>query len=53
MDNGNLSQKIENHRLNKTKFEEIDIWKVLISSLVCFKELHSLKILHKDFSVIL
>ena len=45
---GDLYQKILNHKKNKTKFSEDDVWRILIGSILGLKCLHELNIFHRD-----
>ena len=47
-DNGDLYQKIVEHKQKKTFFEETDIWKIFIQLVKGLKSLHDLNILHRD-----
>ena len=47
-DNGDLYQKIVEHKQKKTFFEEIEIWKIFIQLVKGLKSLHDLNILHRD-----
>jgi len=50
-DDGDLYQKIVEHKKRKELFEEHEIWSVLIQTVVGLKMLHQLKILHRDLKV--
>jgi NIMA (never in mitosis gene a)-related kinase len=47
-DNGDLYQKIVEHKQKKTYFEETEIWKIFIQMVKGLKALHELRILHRD-----
>ncbi len=47
-DDGDLYQKIVEHKSKKQLFEEKEIWSVLIQSIIGLKNLHHLNILHRD-----
>ena len=47
-DNGDLYQKIVEHKKSAKFFEEIDIWKIFIQLVKGLKALHELNILHRD-----
>ena len=47
-DNGDLHQKIIEHKNNKKYFDEIEIWKIFIQLVKGLKALHDLQILHRD-----
>ena len=47
-DNGDLYQKIVEHKQKKTFFEETEIWKIFIQLVKGLKSLHDLQILHRD-----
>jgi serine/threonine protein kinase len=52
-DDGDLYQKIVDHKKRKELFEESEIWSVLIQTVIGLKTLHTLNILHRDLKVIL
>ena len=47
-DGGDLYKKIEEHKKNRTKFHEAEIWEIFIQILKALKTLHELNILHRD-----
>ena len=47
-DDGDLYQKIVDHKKSKTLFEENQIWNVFIQVLLGLKSLHAHNILHRD-----
>lgn len=47
-DDGDLYQKIVDHKKKKDLFEESEIWSVLIQTVMGLKILHNLNILHRD-----
>ena len=51
-DDGDLYHKISDHKKRKQYFDEDFIWKLIIYSLRGLKELHDLKILHRDLKVL-
>ena len=53
LDNGDLYQKIVEHKKNKKFFEEREIWSILIQIIYGLKSLHQLNILHRDLKVLL
>jgi NIMA (never in mitosis gene a)-related kinase len=50
-DDGDLYQKIVDHKKRKELFEESEIWSVLIQTVIGLKTLHNLNILHRDLKV--
>jgi NIMA (never in mitosis gene a)-related kinase len=50
-DDGDLYQKIVDHKKKKELFEESEIWSVLIQTVIGLKTLHSLNIFHRDLKV--
>lgn len=50
-DDGDLYQKIVEHKKRKELFEESEIWSVLIQTVLGLKTLHNLNILHRDLKV--
>lgn len=51
LDDGDLYQKIVEHKNKKQLFEEKEIWNVLIQILFGLRSLHCLNILHRDLKV--
>lgn len=47
-DDGDLYQKIVYHQKNKTNFPEDEVFSILIQMTIGIKNLHDLKILHRD-----
>ena len=47
-DNGDLYQKIIEHKRQKTYFEETEVWSIFIQLVKGLKSLHDLRILHRD-----
>jgi len=47
-DNGDLYQKIVEHKKQKTYFEETEVWSIFIQLVKGLKSLHDLRILHRD-----
>ena len=47
-DNGDLHQKILEHKKSMKYFDEIEIWKIFIQIVKGLKALHDLQILHRD-----
>ena len=47
-ENGDVLKKIEEHHRYGTRFEERDLWSVLVQTLAGLKALHSLNIMHRD-----
>jgi NIMA (never in mitosis gene a)-related kinase len=50
-DDGDLYQKIVDHKKKKELFAEPEIWKTLIQTVIGLKTLHKLSILHRDLKV--
>lgn len=51
-DDGDLYQKILEHKEKKQLFEENEIWGVLIQAINGLKTLHGINILHRDLKVL-
>ena len=51
VDDGDLYQKIVEHKNTGLLFEEKHIWTVLVEVLIGLQNLHALKILHRDLKV--
>jgi NIMA (never in mitosis gene a)-related kinase len=47
-DNGDLFQRICEHKTNTTNFQESEIWRILIQTIRGIKACHDLKIMHRD-----
>lgn len=47
-ENGDISNRIEMHHRIGTRFEESELWSVLVQTLAGLKALHSLNIMHRD-----
>jgi NIMA (never in mitosis gene a)-related kinase len=47
-DDGDLLQKIRKKATNGTKFDELDIWNIIIQMVKGLKALHDKSILHRD-----
>ena len=47
-DDGDLASKIKQHKANKTRFAESEIWEILIQCTRGLKALHDNKIMHRD-----
>lgn len=47
-DAGDIQKKVNTHKLNKTYFNEVEIWQSLIQMTKGLKALHEIKILHRD-----
>ena len=48
MNNGDLFQKIENHKKNNTSFNELEIWSIFTQIVEGLRSLHHMKIMHRD-----
>ena len=51
-DDGDLYQKIVEHKKKKQYFEQNEIWTVLIQIVIGLKSLHEFNVLHRDLKVI-
>ena len=45
---GDLYQKIMQLQKKKAQFEEVEVWKILISIVLGLNQLHSMNIFHRD-----